>query len=252
MSSKKFSFIIGQNASKTARSPSVWNSWYDQAGVNTRMVAIDADYPEQCQSILRELENDEKCLGGAIAVPFKADAALYTKSELESVNCVYRDQRGKFVGENTDGIAGAHLIEQNISQSSNLYILGYGVTFKAIETHLSQRIKSQMKVFVRSSFSHPKHYRINDIITHLGNDADVSIFNATTLGGPLDVNGLMFSEATFAALRFNKIYNWIDINNEQEPVSRIQELCEKNKIAFVNGNPMNLHQAKIAFNLVNN
>lgn len=251
MSSKKFSFIIGQNAKKTARSPSVWNAWYDQAGVSTRMVAIDADYPEKFHSIMRELENDVSCLGGAIAVPFKTEAALYTKSELESVNCIYRNDKGQFVGENTDGIAGAHLIEQNISRSSNLYILGYGVTFKAIETHLSQSLKSQMKIFVRSSSGLPSHHRISDIISHLENDADVSIFNATTLGGPVDVNGLMFSEATFSALRLNKVYNWIDINNEQKPVSRIQELCEKNKILFVNGNSMNLNQAKIAFKLVN-
>ena len=72
------------------------------------------------------------------------------------------------------------------------------------------------------------------------------------MGGPMSPDGLPVSKSTLSNMKVHGISKWIDINNEQSPTSEIQKACHNMNIHFVNGNEMNMLQAKIAFDLVNN
>jgi shikimate 5-dehydrogenase len=246
----KYTVIIGKDVSKTARSPQVWNAWYADKGESTKMIPIDVNSKLEFQEKLYKLEGDQNCLGGAIAVPCKACAAKYTKAPIPAVNCIYRGKNGKFLGVNTDGIAGAKLIEKNITENQALLVLGFGVTYQAIHSNLPESITQRTTIFERNpnSPSHASLNYINDFIRKIG---IFTVFNATTMGGPIAPQGMPVSDTSVFLMKQHGLSKWIDINNEQNPDSKIKNICDNLKIPFVNGNEMNLMQAQIAFDLVN-
>lgn len=246
----KYTVIIGKDVSTTARSPKVWNSWYANINVPTRMFPIDVNSEQEFKDKLEELEGDQNCLGGAIAVPCKTYAAKYTRATIPAVNCIYRGKHGNFLGENTDGIAGAKLIENNITGNQNLLILGFGHTYQAIHSNLPKSISQRTTVFERNPKlpSHINLQRIDEFIRQCGNFA---VFNATTMGGPIAPRELPIAHSSILLMKHHGISKWIDINNEQSPVSKIKETCDNLNIPFTSGNEMNLIQAEIAFDLVN-
>lgn len=216
------------------------------------MIAIDISNEKQFEAKLVELENDLDCLGGAIAVPYKKLAAELTKSNLAAVNCIYRNSEGRFTSQNTDGLAGARLIQSNFDFTSDLFVIGWGVTSRAIYESLPSEIKSKVKIFTRKDQSTCANLRINDIFTECDKSGSFTIFNATTVGGPIDPQGILFTVEEMKKIKALGIKKWIDVNNVQIPSSKIQDINELLGIHFVNGNFMNEKQAEISFELVNN
>lgn len=248
---EQFTFIIGKNASKTARSPQVWNRWYEERGSNVRMIPIDAANVREFREHFQHLEADPNCLGGAIAVPFKNDAAEITNSTSAAVNCVYRNGRN-FVGTNTDGIAGAQLLTKNSLGVDTVYMLGFGATGAAIWDELAPDVKSKVKILTRSQKNRRHHGQIDDLHDLPAQGCTFVIFNATTVGGPLNPGGRLLPLEQLAHLKSNGLVLWCDINNSQDQKTQIELDCERLNLEYVCGNEMNLTQAIAAFNLVNN
>ena len=225
----------------------MWNQWYKDRGLDRHMIPIDVENSSQFVQKLKELESDIYCLGGAIAVPFKEDAAKYTRSQYESVNCLYRSKNGDFISENTDGIAGKRLLLDNLNEDSTLYIIGYGATCKSIYSHIKNINRLNIKIFERKK-KKSEHYLIEELENKLSCDSSVVVFNATTVGGQMNPKGELID---FKILEKHKILKWIDINNSQDPISEIQKNCIELGIEYIDGNKMNEIQAAEAFHLVN-
>ena len=119
-----FSVILGMNPSKGARSPTLWNKVYKSEKKNIKMVPLDVR-PENIEAVFDILERDPRCLGGAIAVPYKETIFKLIKDQLPenikqigAVNCFYRRtiaSKNKFTGTNTDGEAALDPIYNLIS-----------------------------------------------------------------------------------------------------------------------------------------
>ena len=109
-----FSVILGINPSEGARSPLLWNKVYRKEKKNIKMVPLDVR-PENIKAVFELLECNPKCLGGAIAVPYKEtifnlieDRLPESIKQIGAVNCFYRQIEGsenRFTGTNTDGEA---------------------------------------------------------------------------------------------------------------------------------------------------
>ena len=69
---KNFYAIIGENPSKGARSPKLWNACFKKLKINSTMIPIDIRR-ENFKKTFNKLVNDKNYLGGAVAVPYKEE-----------------------------------------------------------------------------------------------------------------------------------------------------------------------------------
>ena len=108
---KEFSFIIGANPSKGARSPILWNKVYSYQDKQIRMLPFDVE-EANLEKLIMVLQNELNCLGGAVAVPYKekvfailSNNCNETIRQIGAINCIFRrdpDEK-KFSCTNTDG-----------------------------------------------------------------------------------------------------------------------------------------------------
>ena len=131
-----FSVILGISPSKGARSPLLWNKVYNRERKNIQMIPLDVR-PENIKAVFELLECNPKCLGGAIAVPYKETIFKFIEDQLPenikqigAVNCFYRqkkDSKNKFTGTNTDGEAALDPIYDIINdRPTTIAVLGFG------------------------------------------------------------------------------------------------------------------------------
>ena len=95
----QFAAIIGKSPSKGARSPELWNKVFSESGLNYRMIPLDVN-KEKVEDLLNSLNEDNKFLGGAVAIPYKEVVAKWLGSNITSeakkigaVNCLYRNSK---------------------------------------------------------------------------------------------------------------------------------------------------------------
>ena len=69
---KNFYAIIGENPSKGARSPKLWNACFRKLKVKEKMIPIDIRR-ENFKNTFKRLMNNKNYLGGAVAVPYKEE-----------------------------------------------------------------------------------------------------------------------------------------------------------------------------------
>ena len=93
---KAFSFIIGANPSKGARSPLLWNKVYDAVGQRATMIPLDVK-EKNLEKLISVLQNEPACLGGAVAVPYKekvftllSNNCTETIKKIGAINCIFR------------------------------------------------------------------------------------------------------------------------------------------------------------------
>ena len=253
MINKHYSVILGVNVSRSARSPKVWNEWYEKSKSSVRMKPIDVNSDYEFEQIINKLKNDKYCLGGAVAVPFKGLMAEILKSPDGAINCFYRDKNEVFIGTNTDALAGEKLILDNINEKDHILFIGNGHTGSAILKRSSIEQHKSIVVYARTlktdlKIKQKKIYEINDLVKVYER---MVLFNATSVGGPMAINKELISENSFKRLISYGLYKVIDINNAQAEKSHLEKLCSNYDICFINGNQMNEHQARLAFDLVN-
>ena len=162
----KFSVIIGNNPSKGARSPLLWNKVYKAEKKNIAMLPLDVR-SERLGELISCLKENDKCLGGAIAVPHKEAMfdILQNKcapeiKEIGAINCFFRDTKNQskcFSGTNTDGEGSLDPIFKLMEEQKNLNIclLGYGGAGKAIAAFLVKNMRSsqELKIFNRTEIT---------------------------------------------------------------------------------------------------
>ena len=137
-----FSFIIGTNPSKGARSPLLWNKVYDAQGIRAKMLPLDVE-EANLQKLIMVLQNEPISLGGAVAVPYKekiftilSNNCTETIREIGAINCIFRGRPNDrfFSCTNTDGEGALEPIAEKLNGSETLKIglIGYGGAGKAV------------------------------------------------------------------------------------------------------------------------
>ena len=261
----KFSVIIGHNPSKGARSPLLWNKVYKAEKKNIAMLPLDVR-SERLGELISCLQENHKCLGGAIAVPHKEAMfdLLQNKcapeiKEIGAINCFLenKDQSKCFSGTNTDGRRITDPIFKLLKEQKNLTIclLGYGGAGKAIAAYLIKNMKGsqKLKIFnrteIKKSLSDPKVLFLSTKSLSDYIDSFDLIINATTVGTKESL-----SESPIAIELFSKIKSSTliyDINYDP-PETRLMKIAEKQGLKAINGLRMNLIQAVLAYKYTNN
>ena len=77
-----YTVIIGAKPSQGARSPKLWNKVYDYEGLNIQMIPLDVR-EDMLEHVFNYLKEDNKCLGGAVAVPYKEKIFNLIKDDVE-------------------------------------------------------------------------------------------------------------------------------------------------------------------------
>jgi shikimate dehydrogenase len=143
--SRPFAAIVGESPSRGARSPALWNAAFRAAGIPGAMHAFDVRR-ENLAGLVEALREDERFIGGAVAVPYKQDIGpLLDDVEPEgrtigAVNCIYRRGRA-LVGANTDGAGFLAVLEGELGSGylagRCAVVLGAGGAGRAVATYLA-------------------------------------------------------------------------------------------------------------------
>ena len=261
-----FSVIIGSNPSKGARSPTLWNKVYKAENKKIKMLPLDVS-KEKLGDLLQCLKAHSKCLGGAVAVPYKESIFNLLrdnlKQEIKSIgalNCFYRqkkDANNLFTGTNTDGEGALDAIHSYLSQENdkNIALLGYGGAGKAVLAFLLKSFADKHKVHVynRSSICPDLISEIPVEFLNLNSlnksISDIDLFiNATSLGSvtspnetPIDKEILL--KAKEKSIIYDIIYN--------PPATKLLKSAKQIGLKTINGLRMNLVQAVLAFQYTN-
>ncbi|MCX6537553.1 MAG: Gfo/Idh/MocA family oxidoreductase [Acidobacteria bacterium] len=103
--------IIGEQPSRTAKSPSIWNHAIRQLGVDASYVSFDVD-AGKLAPLVRALRAWPLYVGGSVTMPYKVEIAKHLDDLtpaarlIGAVNTIFRNPEGRLIGDNTDG-AGA-------------------------------------------------------------------------------------------------------------------------------------------------
>ncbi|MEI7891070.1 MAG: shikimate dehydrogenase [bacterium] len=139
-----------------ARTPAMWNAVYRTFEIDAVQNMFVAETNDSTK-ILESFKNDPKYLGGGFGVGFKDEAIAYLDEvdpiarKIGAVNIVVKNDAGKLVGHNTDGLGYAESLANLFAKHGNhcthrkVVILGSGGTGSAIAFALAQR---QMKVVI--------------------------------------------------------------------------------------------------------
>ena len=258
-----YSVIVGTKPSRGARSPILWNKVYTYEGKKVRMVPLDVK-EEKLERLFEYLKEDKRCLGGAVAVPYKEKIFNLLKDTVKeeikaigAVNCFYRSGSGtmnnEFTGTNTDGEAALEPISKQLTENENLTIglLGFGGAGKAILAFLLKDFKRKHKVYMfnrsplnikDSSYS----YSLNDLGTFMPN-FDLLI-NATSVGhiesiDATPVTTKLLKKAKKTMVVYDIIYDPIK--------TTLLRNSEELGLRTINGLRMNLIQAVLAYGYTN-
>ena len=110
----KEAFIIGQDVSKGARSPILWNACFEHFKIDARMDAVDISNDQDLKIFLNQQVDNPNFLGAAVASPIKQNVSDYFVERFNldfygPANCFYRDG-SEFNILNTDTLAALETI----------------------------------------------------------------------------------------------------------------------------------------------
>ena len=262
-----YTVIIGTKPSQGARSPKLWNRVYDYEEKRIRMVPLDVR-EDKLEQVFNYLKEDKRCLGGAVAVPYKEKIFNLIKDNVEeeikaigAVNCFHRPANGslinKFTGTNTDGEAALEPIRQQLIESQNLTIglLGFGGAGKAILAFLLRDFKKKHKIYLfNRSPVNIKTEKKNGLYSYTLNDLDTFLphfdllINATSVGHIESVNKTPVpAELLATAKKTMVVYDII-----YDPIKTVLlKNSEELGLRTINGLRMNLIQAVLAYSYTN-
>jgi shikimate dehydrogenase len=251
-------YIIGENPSKGARSPLLWNMAFSNYGLEYRMNSLDIPLNQKLNSTIIKIFNDPFFIGGAVTAPYKEKVAKILKNNLTTeakrigaVNCLFR-KNNEIYGTNTDGEALLESIKLNYGEikTKKILILGYGGAGKAIAAYISQELmgaKGRLDVAVRYIKSKKLYNFLNfDELKNVIQNYHI-IINATSVGfgdlinkSPINLN--LFKRINKNAFIYDIIYNPSE--------TLLIRYAKKFNIDYLNGKDMNLRQAVLAFHYV--
>lgn len=260
----RFAVIIGKNPSQNARSPLLWNSAFQANNLNYSMVPVDVDL-KNLEIVLNSLQEDEKCIGGAVTIPYKSDVLNWLgenvsdeSKNIQAINCIYRSKKGIFRGTNTDGEASLVAFKNKFGEvkDKKVMIMGCGGAGKAVITYFDKEFKiPNLYVTSRNKSNFTFKNKLNNITwidwqkkTSILKEIDLLI-NCTSMGFDKQADVSPIQNEDISLLKKQSIVYDIIYNPEKTP---LLNLAEKKGLKIINGSEMNLLQAVLAFKYVVN
>ncbi len=251
----KYFAIIGENPSKGARSPKLWNEVFIKKKNSLRMIPIDIK-KKNFSSIFYKLKKDKNYLGGAVTTPYKEAAYKLLKKNLDNqtkkikaINCLFRDNKGVLKGCNTDGEAALYVLRKRIKnlKKKKILMLGFGGAGKAVASYFNDFLKKNFILSTRSLTKQKKaklKFNYNTLKWNdLKNKIDIFdiIINCTSVGFQDKRKSPLSDEIT------KKMKNKIIFDIIYQPKkTKLLKQTEKNN-QTMNGSEMNLIQAALGF-----
>jgi len=252
----QYAAIIGESPSKGARSPKLWNAVFKDCDLNCKMIPLDVEN-ENIINLLNDLNEDDRFLGGAVAVPYKEVVSKWLRNNITpeakkigAVNCLYRDSNGELQGTNTDGEASLVTFQNRFGslQSKSIMILGIGGAGKAVSSYFANSANSTI-IISRSKKGKKYADKINaswinwSEIENYINTIDV-VVNCTSVGfGDQEMESPLSEEQIAnlkkSAIVFDIIYKPLK--------TKLLKIADNMGIATLNGLEMNLEQAVLAY-----
>jgi len=147
--------IVGENPSKYAKSPSIWNPVLQALSLDAVYLPFDVE-AKQLASFVEAARHEERLKGFSVTMPYKV-TILPLLDELDpkarsigAVNVVVRTGEGKLIGANTDGSGGLASLSQPVSgepgpfmpdlMNKNVLLIGAGGAGKALAWYLADAI----------------------------------------------------------------------------------------------------------------
>jgi len=147
-SSKEYCGIIGENPSRGARSPKLWNAVFDSEGMDIRFHPFDVT-GDHLHNLVMALKADDRFIGGSIAMPYKSaiipllDRVEPLARTIGAVNALYRDGRD-IVGTNTDGAGAIHSLCEKLDKQElgdlKVAQIGLGGAGMAVAAYLADNL----------------------------------------------------------------------------------------------------------------
>jgi len=262
--SNQFASIIGSSPSKGARSPALWNAAFKAHGMDARMLAFDVS-SANLYMLLAKLEANEDFIGGSIAVPYKEMVAEWLGSELSdssklmgSVNCLYRSSRGSLFGTNTDGEGAITALETKIGNLANksALVLGLGGAGKSVAAFLKRAIEPKGRLFLSNRSAARAMYAerlkakwvpwpdLDSVLPYL----DILV-NCTSIGSGEQTNRSVLTLEQLCHLPHHAIVYDIIYGPTPTPLLTLSQSIH---LDVLDGRPMNLEQAILAFGYATN
>ena len=250
-----FCAIIGSNPSQGARSPVLWNKVFLAEKKQIKMLPFDVK-SENLEELFYCLQDHPRCLGGAIAVPYKEKIFALTEDQLSkevqsigAINCFFRKDislKNNFTGTNTDGEAALDPVLQilNTQKKKSIALIGMGGAGKAVLAFLNKQFggKHNICVFNRSIKNFSEVLTIRDFETSIS-DFDL-IINATSAGSSIDLDATPFNLDYLKNAKPNcVVYDIIYDPLKTNLLAQATERC----LTTINGIRMNLIQAVMAY-----
>ena len=261
----EFSFIIGANPSKGARSPVLWNKVYKAQGRRTRMLPLDVE-EANLEKLIMVLQKELTCLGGAVAVPYKeklfailSNNCNETIRKIGAINCIFRSNPNDqfFSCTNTDGEGALEPIAKILDGKKPLKIglIGYGGAGKAIAGFLQQyKDKHEILLFNRTlpnkKFSDELEINFIDLKELPSKIGEIDILiNATSVGSQNNLNEKLIQREYLHKLKNSSlVYDII----YDPPETMLLRDSKEIGLDIINGMEMNLLQAVLAYKHTNN
>ena len=228
------------------------------------MVPIDVDL-ENLEIVLKFLQEDKRCIGGAITIPYKSNVMDWfgervsdEVKNIKAVNCIYRNKEGIFRGTNTDGEAALVAFKNKFGELKNkkVMIMGCGGAGKAVIAYFTKELKNEnLYLTSRDKSNFIPEKKLKNIIwvdwldkSLILNKIDILI-NCTSLGFDKQADSTPLKDGDMGFLKKQSIVYDIIYNPEK---TLLLNLAEKNGLKIINGSEMNLLQAVLAFEYVVN
>jgi shikimate dehydrogenase len=254
-----FAAIVGASPSRGARSPALWNAAFAAHDIDALMLSIDV-LPENVRALLYALDANPCFLGGAVAMPYKETVARWLGDRVSveartigSVNCLFRGADGRIAGTNTDGegALASFLSHFGSPLGTSVAVLGAGGAGKAVATFFGRAVGRNGRLAVCSRSRSGESLAAALDAEWLGwadldlavDGADV-VVNCTSVGaGDQEGSSPLSSEQLDRLAASTRIF---DIIYRPSPTVLLS-LARARGLATLDGGPMNLEQAVLAY-----
>lgn len=245
---KDIHFILGENPSKGARSPKLWNFVFSKLKINSIFVPLDIKSNE-IPKFINQFKKEKKFKSFLITNPYKEKITKYAdyldkRVYLSNATNFILKKKNKLHAYNTDSLGFYYSLNKYIKKKT-FFVYGYGGVGKAIVAELISR-KKIIYLFNRSKLKIKKQKNILLVDKKSFNSfilkSDVFI-NASSLGN-LNLRQSSPLKNSQILLLINKYI--FDVNFKPK-ISKLIRIASSQKIKNQNGKSMNLFQACEAF-----
>ena len=190
--------IIGEQPSRTAKSPGLWNHAIGQLGIDASYVSFDVA-AGKLDSLVRRLRDWPMYVGGSVTMPYKVEIAKHLDDLtpaarlIGAVNTIYRDPQGRLIGDNTDGTGAIAALVRSVGDAApflpslagmRVLLMGAGGAGRAVAVALADAIGDGSLTIVSRTPAHA------DEVTALARARNPRVMSATVEMMPTLMEGI--------------------------------------------------------------